>query len=156
MKQKYIISIDSAGKHILIKEFAEIDKEIYSLLCKETYATDAVAAAVKKGENSLILLLRTKNLYPPITTAEKIAESVEDLLKSKSNETIEVFIDDVDSLSRKDSLIEMIEDIDEESPELDEMLDDQVDDYEENVGIKNINASIKVDDDEIIDDNGEV
>ena len=65
MKQKYTIIKDSTNKQLIIREFAELDKEILSLLCEETYEQKAILAAIKKGKDNLISALRTKNLYPP-------------------------------------------------------------------------------------------
>jgi hypothetical protein len=65
MKQKYTIIKDSKNKQLIVREFAELDKEILSLLCEETYEQKVILAAIKKGKEDLISALRTNNLYPP-------------------------------------------------------------------------------------------
>jgi hypothetical protein len=76
MKQKYAIVRDDKNKQLIVREFAELDKEILSLLCEETYADKRIRAAIRKGREELIAALRTKNLYPPGIYAKKIADAV--------------------------------------------------------------------------------
>ncbi len=65
MKQKYTIIKDQKNKQLIIREFAELDKAILSLLCEETYEQKMIVAAIKSGQENLISALRTNNLYPP-------------------------------------------------------------------------------------------
>ena len=139
-----------------ITENGEIDKEMFSTLSQETYEVKDIEAAREEGINSLITSFRTRNFYPPISTAAKIAEGVESCLKSENNETIEVFIDDTEILTTGEENLEIIDDLDSDHDQLDDLLDDTVDVYDENIAIKKINSSIKVDDDEMIDDSGDV
>jgi hypothetical protein len=76
MKQKYTIIKDDKNKQLIIREFAELDKEILSLLCEETYDQKLIRSAIKSGKEDLIAALRTNNLYPPGIYADKIANAV--------------------------------------------------------------------------------
>ena len=155
MKQKIMISKSEDGKKITITEHGEIDKEMFSVLSEETYDVEVFEAAKKEGVNSLINAFRTRNFFPPISTAAKIAEGIENCFQSEQNETIEVFIDDNEILTPGEENLEIIDDLDEDHDQLDDLLDDTVDVYDENISVRKINSSIKVDDDDMIDDNGD-
>jgi hypothetical protein len=76
MKQKYLILNDKEKKQIKIQEYAELNKEMLSLLCEEAYDYKTIKAAISAGSEMLISALRTNNLYPPGIYAEKIASAV--------------------------------------------------------------------------------
>ena len=52
MKQKYTIHKDTDNKRLIIKEYAELDKEILSLLCEESYDDAWVTSAIQNGTAS--------------------------------------------------------------------------------------------------------
>ena len=108
MKQKYLIINDKKNKQIKIQEYAELNKEMLSLLCEEAYDYKTIKSAIAAGTDTLIAALRTNNLYPPGIYAEKIASAVTELLKSKDKESIELFFDDVNLLAKKPMLVPMI------------------------------------------------
>ena len=83
MRQKYEIVRDDDNKRLIIREFAELDKDVMSLLCEETYDKKAIKSAMALGRDTLIAALRTKNLYPPGMYAGKIAETVVELYGAK-------------------------------------------------------------------------
>ena len=64
MKQKYTIMKNDEKTGIIIREFAELDKEIFSFLCEETFDDKTVKSAIEKGQDTLIQTLRTQNLFP--------------------------------------------------------------------------------------------
>ena len=156
MKQKIMISKSEDGKQITITEHGEIDKEMFSVLSEGTYEVKLFKTAKEEGVNALINAFRTRNFFPPISTAAKIVEGVENCLQSEDNETIEVFIDDNEILTHGEENLEIIDDLDDDHDQLDDLLDDTVDVYDENISVRKINSSIKVDDDELMDDNGDV
>jgi hypothetical protein len=108
MRQKYVVSIDESDKTLLIKEYADIDKNqkyattemakkrTYSLLCEETYEKDLILNSIAKGINHLISTIRTRNLFPTRPFATKIAESVVTLYESNQVDSIELSFDDID------------------------------------------------------------
>lgn len=162
MKQKYLISKSDAGKTLVIKEFAEIDKEVFSILCERTYDLKTVCEALDSGINQFSEVIRNRNFFPVFSTLEKISEGITSLITSNSDETVEIFIDDASILLKKDEAYAVIDDLESDSEQIDDLLEDEVEDDtvdvydDENLSIKKINASIKVDEDELIDDNGDI
>lgn len=156
MKQKYLIQKSDDDKKLVIKELAEIDKDIFSVLCTETYDLKNIATAVKKGKDALLSEIRTRNFFPAIQTASQIMEAVVNIIDSEASETIEIFINDADNLASKVDELDVIDDIENDEDQLDDLLEDAVDVYDEKIAIKQINSSINVDDDDVIDDNGDI
>lgn len=151
MKQKFTISRGESDGRMMIQEYAELDKDILSLLCKESYEQDAVAAALSRNLEELVSVLRTRNLYPTRFAAEKISEGVARYLESGG--PVEVLIDDAECLGNNEACA-VIEDMSEESSEIDGLLtdDDEMEDsYDEDIDIDKINSSIKIADDDSVD-----
>ena len=159
MKQKYAIIRDDKNKQLIVREFAELDKEILSLLCEETYEEKRIRAAIRKGQEELIAALRTKNLYPPGIYAKKIADMVKKLYAAKDKDSAELFFDDLELLAQanepkakpaKDSL-------EEPDAEMDELLEDDFEsDYEDGDQPKKLDSSLKIADDEYGDTSEEI
>jgi hypothetical protein len=158
MKQKYTIIKDDKDKQLIIREFAELDKEILSLLCEETYEQKVILAAIKSGKDDLISALRTNNLYPPGIYANRIADAVKELYATKGKESEELFFDDLELLARSNEpeprkAEEPAEDQDEE---LDDLLEDDFEsDYEGEDPPKKMDSSLKIADDDYGDSDDE-
>ena len=158
MKQKYTIIKDDKNKQLIIREFAELDKEILSLLCEETYEQKVILAAIKRGKDNLISALRTNNLYPPGIYAEKIANAVKELYATKGKESEELFFDDLELLTKADEpeAQEAEEPVEKQDGKMDELLEDDFEsDYEDEGQPKKLDSSLKIADDEYGDTNGE-
>lgn len=159
MKQKYTIIKDDAKHVLLIREYAELDKEILSLLCEETYPADTVKAHIAKGPEALIAALRTHNMYPPNLYAVKIAEAVAMAYASDGAGETELFFDDRELFAKAaEKEVETIadEEIDSDEDVLDELLDDELDedledDFEDEKMVKNIKSPIQIAEDEPTD-----
>jgi len=149
MKQKYLISKENDQKKLIIKEFAELDKERLSLLCEEEYDNNIIKSAISKGKETLISELRTNNMYPPGVYAEKIAQAVIDIFASKESQSVELSFNDVDLLIKEQAPSEDIDEIESSADDIDELIGD---DLEEKLGDKNavekIKASVKIAGDE--------
>ncbi len=149
MKQKYLISKEDDQNKLIIKEFAELDKEILSLLCEEEYDNKIIKSAILKGKKALISELRTNNMYPPGVYAEKIAQAVIDIFGSKDSQSIELSFNDVDLLIKERAASEDVDETESIADDIDELIDD---DLEKNIGDKNavkkIKSSIKIAEDE--------
>jgi hypothetical protein len=130
MKQKYNIFLNDEKGELSIKESAELDKELFSVLCEETYKSDSVESAIGKGKEALISTLRTNNFYPIGVYADKIADSVMDLYRSDTDRSIELLFDDKELLAREREALEAQEeiegDVENASNEIDELLQDDV------------------------------
>ena len=154
MKQKFLILKDEDKNELIIREFAELDKENFSLLCEETYDNKTIKSAIKKGKRLLISTLGTKNMYPPGLYADKIAESVMAIYSSESDQPMELFFDDIDLIKEVKEEPEILDIIKEESEEIFELLEEDStgEDIVEKKTMGKIKSSIKVADDESLDD----
>jgi hypothetical protein len=152
MKQKYLILNEKKSNQFKIQEFAELDKEMLSLLCEEAYDYKTISSAISEGKEKLISALRTNNMYPPGIYAEKIAEAVIDLHTSKDKESVELYFDDINLLSKKRGTGKVTEQLDDDSTDLDEMLEDDFDEsYQDKDELKKGNSSLKIADDDFAD-----
>ncbi len=152
MKQKYLILNDKENKQIKIQEFAELNKQMLSLLCEEAYDYKTIKSAISAGKDELIAALRTNNMYPPGIYAEQIADAVIELHKSKEQESVELFFDDVNLLTKNRATIKVTEQVEDESADLDEILEDNFEDsYAEKDELKKIDSSLKIVDDNHVD-----
>jgi len=156
MKQKYTIVRDDKNKQLIIREFAELDKEILSLLCEETYDAKRIRAAIRKGREALIAALRTNNLYPPGIYADKIAEAVRNLYAPKAKASQDLFFDDRELLAKELKGEAHAEQAEKDSADLDEVPEEDFEsEFEDGEPIKKMGSSLKIADDEYGDSNGE-
>ena len=152
MRQKYTILKDDDSQKLIIKEFAELDKEVMSLHCEETYESKEIKSAIKKDKDSLISILRTNNLYPPNIYAEKIADAVMALYESKDQDSVELFFDDLELLTRERQIEEAVTELEEQSDDLDELLEDGYEeDFEDKADIDKIDSTLKIADEDLAD-----
>jgi hypothetical protein len=152
MKQKYSIVKDSQNKQLIIREYAELDKEMLSLLCEETYEQKEIRAAIKDGKEKLIEKLRTKNLYPPGIYSDKIADGVIALYSARDKDSLELFFNDLELLLKEQEAAEAAAMLDDETEDLDEMLEEDFEEsFEEKDDIKKIDTSLKIADDDYAD-----
>ena len=108
MRQKYVISRNSAKNKLKISEYAIIDNDLkqvassmlqkgdFSFLCEESYENEIISTCVSKGMNALVAVLRTNNMFPIESYSTKIAESVMKLYNSSEDGSVELFFDDID------------------------------------------------------------
>jgi hypothetical protein len=123
MKQKYVIEKADDGEGIVVKEYAELDKEILSLLCQERYVKADLAAAQARGKTALIEAIRTNNMYPPSFYADQIADAVIGLMSSDTDPTTELFFDDRELFLQEEAVVEATA-ADEEAGDDDVVVDD--------------------------------
>ena len=150
MKQKYSILKDDKKNKLIIREYAELDKEILSLLCEEIYDNESIETAIAKGKEALISTLRTKALFPISIYAEKIAEAVINMYEHDNDQSVELFFNDRDILAkdRRAAVVEV--EVESDPAEIDELLEGDISDsdLDDDSEIKNITRPIKVDDEE--------
>ena len=99
MKQKYEIVKNNEEKALIIREYAELDKEMLSLLCEQTYDSGAIELAIANGKEALISILRTESMYPIGIFADRVAELVIKLYDSEKDQSMELFFNDIDLLT---------------------------------------------------------
>ncbi len=140
MKQKYTLLKDKKTGGLTIQEHAELSKDLFSLICEESYDAETIKTAMGESKTVLIDTLRTPNLYPISEYIEQIADKVISLYdaSSKPGETspVELVFDDV-ALFRKDDAPGEIEN--EESVEIEDLLEDDTAD----AGINDDSAETK-------------
>ena len=154
MKQKYTIVRDDKNKQLIIREFAELDKEVLSLLCEETYEQKAIRAAIKSGREDLIAALRTNNLYPPGIYAEKIADAVKELFSAKGKESEDLFFDDLELLTKESAAEAIKKQKETDSEDLEEVVEEDFEavyEDEEKEPLDKLDSSLKIADDEFED-----
>jgi hypothetical protein len=153
MKQKYTISKNDEKTAIIVKEYAELDKEMFSLLCEETYADEVVIAAVARGKDALIQALRTQNLFPIGIYSEAIAEAVIKMYETGDDQPVELTFDDLDLMTKETNLPLALDEIEEDEVEIDDLLDEDLpeEDFDEKDEIKNLPYSLKISDDDPAD-----
>ncbi len=157
MKQKYIISKDDENKKLIISEYAELDKELFSLLCEETYENNVITNAISKGKDEVISSIRTLNLFPPNLQADKIADAIMLLCDSQNIQSTEVFIDDAEHLAKE--YIELLDEepLEGEPEEIEEIFDETFDEnYEGKTPITGRKPSISIADEEFVDGDEEI
>jgi hypothetical protein len=156
MKQKYLILKDNEKKELIIREFAELDKEAFSLLCEEVFQDKLIKSAIAKGKEALISTLRTKNMYPIGPFAARIAEEVMALYQSKDTDSVELFFDDIDILTKDREALKSLDGVENESAEIDELLeDDNAEKTFDDGDITEISYPIKIADDDSVSSDDE-
>ena len=111
MKQKYHIWKNVNQKQLHIDEYAVtsanagrqkmpgLQSEDFSLLCQQSYASADVAAAITKGKESLILLLRNSHFFPTGLYMDKIADQVIAMYALQGEQHDDLVLDDKDVLA---------------------------------------------------------
>jgi hypothetical protein len=94
MKNKFTISLAEDGQQLLISEHAEVDKDIYSLLCEERFDRSEIETVAADDDEALVAALRTINLFPPLEYANQISGGVKNLLEDSAQVRVEVLVDD--------------------------------------------------------------
>ena len=155
MKQKYVILKNEEKTRLVIREYAELDKEIFSLLCEEAFDDEVVKSAIEKGKNGLIAALRTQNLFPIGIYAEEIAAAVTKMYESGDDQPVKLFFDDTNLLKKDEKKSPVLDDIENEVVEIEGLLDDEdiseSDFDDENNDIKKITSPLKISDDDPVD-----
>jgi hypothetical protein len=144
MKQKYLILKNDEKNELIIRESLEINKDMFSLVCEETYDNKDIESAIAKGRKDLVSALRTDNMYPVGLYANKLAESIITMYGAEHKEPIKFFFDDAVSFSKIQEDLVASEDVEDKVPEDNELFEDDFDSHK----ILKMNCAIKVADDE--------
>ena len=149
MKQKYVVLLDNEGGKLSIQEYAELDKEMLSLLCEETYDAEAIKLAMGKDRNALIQALRTNNMYPPGVYTERIASAIVEMFQPGATATTELYFEERELFETGEGQdVDTDDDDGKSGMNVDDLLDDdKLDDgFEEKGIIKNLKKKIKTSD----------
>ena len=157
MKQKFLVQKSASDAQIIIRENAELDKELMSLLCEERFDVATLETALQSGRESLIAALRTRNLYPPKAYAEKIADAVQELLNNADEDAIELFFDDLDLLDKERQAAAKALEVEEDNDDIDELIEGEFEgEFEEGQEIGKLKSSIKIADDDSVTGDEEI
>jgi hypothetical protein len=153
MKQKYAIIRDDDQKKLIVREYAELDKEMMSLLCEENYDREVMAAAVQEGHQAVIDAIRTNNMYPPTIFAEPIAKAIEGLFAEDGNSSAELFFDDKEFFIKETEVIAVVPDEEiKDEVAVDELLVDDIDeDFGDDQVLTDFKSTLQVADDDSSD-----
>lgn len=151
MKQKYVIEKSDNGDEIIVKEYAELDKEMLSLLCEESYAATDLTAAQQRGKTALVEAIRTNNMYPPGPYADQIADAIIGLMASDAPPSSELFFDDKELFVQEGESAEAVTEAAETEGEtvvVDDLLEEEVGggDEENPEILTKLKSSLKVSD----------
>ena len=147
MKQKFSISRNTGGDKIVIKEYAELDKGVYSLLCEESYAEKSLSATLAKGAEHVITLLRTESFFPTRFFAEKLIAVLDNYLQQGSTEAVHIDADDTECIKTRSRQVPV-----EETGGIDDLLDVDVEALvEDDEPVGKLDAPIKIAEDEIVE-----
>ncbi len=96
MKQRYVISKSKNTGSLTIQEFAELDKDLFSLTCEESYDAKTIANVIKEGKKAIIAAIRTPNMYPIAEYIDRIADVVMEIYQKGDEQvqTREIEFDD--------------------------------------------------------------
>ncbi|WP_419659260.1 hypothetical protein Dvar_81460 [Desulfosarcina variabilis str. Montpellier] len=148
MKQKYVVLLNNESNQLVIQEYAELDKEMLSLLCEETYDLETIKTAAQKGRTALVQSLRTHNMYPPGSYTEEIADNILDMLAPGGNTSAELFFEEKEMFTavEEETTAEEDENEDDDSSlDVDELLEEDIEDDFEDKGIpKDLKKTIKI------------
>lgn len=152
MKQKYTILRNRETNELVIKEYAELDKDILSLVCEQRFDGETVQSGIEKGKDFLISVLRTRNMYPPGLYVAEIAKAVTQIFKSAEKDSADLHFDELAFLSRGKDDQEVLEEVEEESNNIDELLEEDIETTIDDANtINNLNSSIKIADDDALE-----
>ena len=124
MKFKYIVETKDKDNALILKEYMEEEGDRFSLLNEAVYNKRIILSAEKRGVKALIRALRTQSMYPPLHFAEKIADAVSQTLKSKTNPSMEIILDDKELLDSKQRRRRTTVPVVEESVEVDDIMEE--------------------------------
>lgn len=140
--------MDRDNNSLILKEFAELDKDILSFLCQQAYNMGTIEGAVSGGKPALIAALRTDNMYPPTVYASEIAERVMTMLSSGDRTPQEILFDAGTFLGKASEEALPEDDVEDEEEGIEDLLKGDVNEKYEGKSISNLTSSIKIADNE--------
>lgn len=149
MKYKYVFSKDHDASQFIIREYAELSKEIFSIVCESSYDLKQIEDAMADGYDAVMAKMRTQNFFPPGNFLDRIVKDVAELIASGEQNMVEVFCDDAEFLTKSFNSMESygkLDDDEDESPE-DFIDDDLPDDFDDDVKTNVSGVSIDIEED---------
>ncbi len=152
MKHKFVLRKDGETGALSIREYAELDKDMFSLVCQASFRAGQLEAAMAQGIEAAIAEMRTENFFPTAHFSEKILQAAVGLVAPDGPDTVEVSCEDAEFLSRDPCEALRFEKL-EDDEELDEFLEDDFSDgFDDGVKSGGLTPAIEVDDDAPLDE----
>lgn len=121
MKQVFSVSRGDSKDELVVREFAELEKNETSLTMEKRYSIKPLKKAAASGVSDIVACLRTEDFFPPESIAEKIANGILELLDDPQKEAVEVVTDDVAIMMDEEMLVD--DELDGQD-DIDDLLDD--------------------------------
>ncbi|MFH1981226.1 MAG: hypothetical protein ABIL58_05245 [Pseudomonadota bacterium] len=155
MKQRYTVLKAQEDDRILIREEGELDKDLFFTQCTVSFAQGALQDVLGQGVFPAIQLIRSKDFYPALPVAEKIVEGIRRFFDDGS-QPVEVEINDVDFITKRSKPVPVPHvqpdaETDEEPGDLDDLLEDDAEEFDDDFALDDINPSLKIADEEVVD-----
>jgi hypothetical protein len=149
MKHKYVFNKDNDSGQLSIKEYAELSKEIFSVVCESNCDIKQIEEAMTGGDEAVVAKIRTQSFFPPGNFMERIVHSVTEMIASGEQSVAEIYCDDNEFLTKSLRGAESYGSIDDETDEsADEFMDDDLpDDFDGDVKPGSSGVSIDIEDD---------
>jgi hypothetical protein len=122
MKQQFLVARGEAKTDLLIREFAELEKNETSLVGEHVFKAADLEKAAQTGLGELIARLRSTDFFPPAFLAEKLAQAVIELINDAAKESVEVMMDDMTIM--KDQEADFVDDELDDDEDIDDLLED--------------------------------
>lgn len=151
MKQRYTVLNAQEDDRLIIREEGELDKDLFSTQCTVSFAKDALEQALRQGVFTTIQLIRSKDMYPSLSVAEKIVEAIRQFLDDGS-QPVAVDINDADFITKrtKPAPVAAVE-TDDDASDLDDLLEDDTEDFDDDFALDDISRSVKIADEDVVD-----
>ncbi|MFZ5569533.1 MAG: hypothetical protein ACOZF0_03955 [Thermodesulfobacteriota bacterium] len=127
MRHNYLILNGENENELRIKESAELDKGMMTLVFEEVFDRSKIEAA-QNDDIALLAAIRTPSFYPARNCAVRLAEAVRTFLQSGGKEPVEMSFDDSEFLSKIRIEREPLLDELDTSVEIDDLLEDEIED----------------------------
>jgi len=128
MKQKFLLSKNMDKNEFTIEEQSELEPGKFIKLHKSDYELDTIQAAADTSPEKLKGAFRSASFFPATAMTNLIVTGINELLKSKTEDTFEVLTQDKDAQKEEESDKQNLDA--EETVKLDTLLDDAIDDDE--------------------------
>ena len=152
MKHKFVLSKENENATLLIREFAELNKDTFVLVCEASYDAEQIREAMARGREAVLAKVRTPNFYPPITFTERVVSGVLDLMGAEEKRMVELFCEDAEFLTKGLHAVESFEKIEEEEETLDVFIEDDFPDGFDEDKADPIGTSVDIDEDVLEDE----
>lgn len=128
MDQKFILAKKETT--LMIREVAETEPGIFSVLFEESLDIEKVEAAIAGGKNVLIDLFRSHNLYPPAVFSDMLARGITSMFGDDPKDSLRIEFNDIEALASSIAQAKELLEDEKELVEIDKLLEEE-DDFDD-------------------------